>query len=299
MSRTRGLKSVLLLVSFLLAGAGLCLSQQPLTIQKIKGDLYLAKGGNGANTGFYIADNEVIVIDAKMTADSQKQVIQEIKNITSKPVTRIILTHSDGDHVNGLNAFPTGLRIYAHPQTKRDMEEASKAPNTQYLRDYLPNEVCSPCAASKNSVMVVPAGSKKIELYFFGAAHTSGDLIPYFPAEKTAFVGDLAFTGRDPLIHRFKGGSSAGLIETLQGLLNLDADTFISGHSDPLSKQDIQSILTSVTEKRDKVKAMVAEGKSLEEIKKAFGVAEAPSKPGGMRFMSFVEVIYLDLTEKK
>jgi len=299
MSAIRRLKGTVLVVSFLLTAAALCPAQQPLTVQKIKGDLYLVKGGNGANTGFYVGDKEVVVIDAKMTADAEKQVIQEIKNITSKPITRIILTHSDGDHVNGLNAFPAGLKIYAHPQTKKDMEEASKAPSTEYLRDYLPNEICSPCAPSKDSVMTVPAENEDIKLYFFGAAHTSGDLIPYFPAERTAFVGDLAFTGRDPLIHRFKGGSSTGVIATLQGLLNMDADTFISGHSDPLSKQDIQSILASVTEKRDKVKSMVAEGKSLEEIKKAFGIAEAPSQPGGMRFMSFVEVVYLDLTEKK
>lgn len=279
--------------------AGICLAQQPLSIQKIKDNIYMVKGGSGANTGFYAGDNEVLGIDAKMTADSEKQVIQEMKTVTSKPITRIILTHSDGDHVNGLNAFPPGLKIYAHPQTKKDMEEASKAPNMQYLREYLPNEVCSPCTASRQSAMDIRVGNEKMQLYFFGPAHTSGDLVVYFPAEKIAFVGDLAFTGRDPLIHRVKGGSSAGLLETLQGILALDADTFISGHSDPLTKKDIQDIYTSVSGKRDKVKAMVAEGKSLEEIKKAFGIQEPPSKPGGMRFMSFIEVVYLDLTEKK
>jgi hypothetical protein len=66
-----------------------------------------------------------------------------------------------------------------------------------------------------------------------------------------------------------------------------------------LARKDIQNIYTSVSEKRDKIKAMIAEGRSLEEIKKAFGIQEPPSKPGGMGFMSFVEVVYLDLTEKK
>ena len=44
---------------------------------------------------------------------------------------------------------------------------------------------------------------------------------------------------------------------------------------------------------------MIAEGKSLEEVKRAFNISDAPAKSGGLRFMSFVEVIYLDLTEKK
>jgi glyoxylase-like metal-dependent hydrolase (beta-lactamase superfamily II) len=300
MSRTCGFKGVALLLLLLLTGIGFCLAQQqPLVVQKIKGNIYMVKGGSGANTGFYVGDKEVLVIDAKTTADSAKQMIEEIKKLTTKPITRIILTHSDGDHVNGLNGFPTGLKIYAHPQTKKDMEEAAKTPNTQYLRDYLPNEVCSPCTASKTSAMVFNMGNEDVMLYFFGPAHTSGDFVVYFPAEMVAFAGDLVFVGRDPLIHRQKGGSSLGLLDSLQSLLALNADTFITGHTDPLTKQDIRSIYTSIAEKRDKVKAMVAEGKSLDEIKKAFGVQDAPSQPGRTRFMSLVEVIYLDLTEKK
>lgn len=287
------------LIIFLTA-TGLCFAQQqPITVQEIKSHIYMVKGGSGANTGFYIGEKDVLVIDSKMTADSEKQVIEEIKKLTPNPITRIIITHSDGDHINGLNAFPTGLKIYAHPQTKKDMEEASKASNTQYLRDYLPNEVCSPCMPSKESAMFLRIANEDIRLYFFGPAHTSGDLVVYFPAEKVAFIGDLAFVGRDPLVHRQKGGTSTGYLITLQSILSLDADTFLAGHNDPLTRQDIQSLYTSMAEKRDKVKAMISEGKSLDEIKKALGVQEAPSQPGRARFMSLVEVIYLDLTEKK
>ncbi|NWG75481.1 MAG: MBL fold metallo-hydrolase [Rubrivivax sp.] len=294
-----GIRAFTLIAGLWLFMAGTCMAQQPLSIQNIRGNLYFAKGGNGAHTGFYIGENEVIVIDAKMTADAQKQVIQEIQKMTSKPITRVILTHGDGDHVNGLNAFPKGIRIYGHAQTKKDMEEASKAAGMEYLRDYVPNEIFAPSGASNHSAMDIPAGGTKIQLYFFGPAHTSGDLVVYFPAEKVAFVGDLVFTGRDPLIHRFKGGTSIGLAETLKGLLGLDADVFLSGHSDPLSKKDIEAVLASIIEKQDKVRSMIAEGKSLEEVKKAFNIADAPAKPGGLRFMSLVEVIYLDLTEKK
>jgi len=300
MSKVFRLKNWLWVASLLIAAPALCQMQpQPLAVQKITGNIYFVKGGSGANIGFFIGEKEVVVIDAKMAADSQKEVIREIANIASKPITRIILTHGDGDHVNGLNGFPAGLKIYAHPRTKKDLEDAAQAPNAQYLRDYLPNELWSPGAPPKANVMTLSVGNEKIELYYFGPAHTSGDLVVYFPAEKVAFVGDLVFTGRDPLIHRYKNGSSSGLVETLQGMLRLDADTYLAGHSGPLSKQDVQAALASITEKRDKVKAMVAEGKSLDNVKKAFGVADAPAQPGRMSFLSLVEVIYLDLTEKK
>jgi cyclase len=292
------LKSILFAFLFLmLTTAGV--AQQPLAVQKIKGNLYMVKGGSGANTGFFIGDKEVMVIDSKMTADSAKQEIEEIKKLTDKPITRIVLTHSDGDHINGLNGFPAGLKIHAHPQTAKDMKEAAKAGNTQYLGDYLPNEICSPCTASTAGAQVIKAGGEDVVLYHFGPAHTSGDLVVYFPAERAAFIGDLAFLGRDPLVHRQKGGTSIGYVSTLKSLIALKADTYIAGHNDPLSSKDLQALATSIEEKQSKVKGMVAEGKSLDEIRKEFGIATAAAAPGRSSFRSLVEVIYLELTEKK
>lgn len=109
----------------------------------------------------------------------------------------------------------------------------------------------------------------------------------------------MAFGGRDPLIHRQKGSSSLGVLDSLKSILNLNADVFIAGHNDPLTRQDLQNLYTSIAEKRDKVKAMVTEGKPLDEIKKAFGIQDAPAQPGRTSFMSLVEVMYLELTEKK
>ncbi len=296
MVRINPFRTALVCICFLSVIACLCLAQQPLSVENIKGNVYMVKGGAGANTGFYSGEDGVFVIDAKMTADSAKQMIEEIGKVTSKPITGIILTHGDGDHVNGLNGFPRGIKIYAHAQTKKDMENAAKAQNTQFLSEYLPNQVCS-SAASKESVMTVPAGGENILLYYFGPAHTSGDLVVYFPNEKVAFVGDLVFVGRDPLVHRVKGGTSTGLQKCLKNLIELDADIYIGGHTDPLAKKDIQAAHDSIAQKREKVQAMAADGKSLQEVKKAFGIEESASKPGGMRFMSFVEVIYHDIAE--
>jgi cyclase len=281
--------------------SAVCLAQQaqPLAVQKIKGNAYLVKGGSGANTGFYVGDQEVLLIDAKMSADSMKQVIEEIRKVTPNPVTRLVLTHSDGDHVNGLNGLPKGLKIYGHPQTKKDLEAAAQAANMQYLADYLPTETCSPCTASRESAQTFAMGSAQVQLYFFGPAHTSGDLIVWLPAERVAFVGDLAFVGRDPLIHRQKGGNSQGLVETLKNLIALNAEAYITGHSDPLTRQDMETLQKSIADKRDKVKALIAEGKSLDDIKQSFGIKDAPAQPGRARFLSLVEVIYLELTEKK
>ncbi len=262
----------------------------PLSAAPLKGGVYWVKGGSGANTGFIIGKKEVIVIDAKMTEESAKAMLAEIKKLTPNPVKYIVLTHSDGDHVNGLSGFPQGLTIVAHENTKKDMEEAFKDPKLSALLPYLPTETL----AGDRSLNI---DGVRVNLLYFGPAHTSGDLVVYLPDQKIAFIGDLAFIGRDPLIHRQKGGTSFGLIQTLKKILALDAETFISGHNDPLTKADIQGLLASIEEKQAKVKALIQQGKSLDEIKTAFGVAEAPGQ-ATRRWPSFVETLYLDLTRR-
>ena len=171
------------------------------------------------------------------------------------------------------------------------MVEAFKAPNSQALQPYLPTRTFV-------SKMDVHLGIERIQLLYFGPAHTSGDIVVFFPASKLAFVGDLVFIGRDPLIHRQKGGTSSGLIETLKALLALDADKYVPGHGSLVTKSDIETELKSLQEKQEKIKSLIKEGKSLEDVKAAFGIADTPAKPGGMRFPSLVEVIYLELSGK-
>jgi len=268
-------------------------SQPPVvTVQQVRGDTYMVKGGSGANTGFCICDKGVITIDAKMTADSTKQIVEEVSKLTPKPILYIVLTHSDSDHVNGLNGFPAGLTIIAHENTKRDMQEAFKDAELQPLQAYLPNKTFP-------KALNLQCGTAHIDLFHFGPAHTSGDVVVFFPHEKVAFVGDLVFIGRDLLIHRHKGGTSFGLVRNLKEILKLDADTFIPGHGDILGKKDVETLMESIEGKQAKIKAMVQEGKSLDEIKKAFGIEERPAQQGRMRWPSLVEVIYLDITEKK
>jgi cyclase len=262
----------------------------PMTVEKINGDLYWLKGGVMANSGFYVGEKSVTVIDVKMTPDGAKAMIAAIAGVTPKPIGTIILTHSDGDHVNGLTAFPAGLRIIASENTKKEMEEAFKDEKMAAYRAYLPN------VTFKAGEVFIQDGLPA-RLANFGPAHTSGDTIVFFPKERAAFVGDLVFLGRDPLVHRQKGGTSFGLVRNLREILMLDADVFISGHNDPETKADILAALKSIQDKQAKVNDMVAAGKTLAEIQKAFGVEEPPA--GGRRWPSLVEVIYLDITEKR
>ena len=262
----------------------------PLAVQNVKGNIYQITGGAGANTGSFVANKEVIVIDAKMTEDAARLMIAEIKKVSPNPISKLILTHSDGDHVNGLSGFPQGIEIIAHENTRVHM---SKAFQTDQQRAYLPGTTFS----DKLSLYVGSAqGTTRIDLLYFGPAHTNGDAVVFFPEEKVAFIGDLLFLGRDPLVHRAKNGTSVGLLKVLNALLGLDAESYISGHNELSTKKEIRTMLQSIEEKQSRIQTMLKEGRTLEQVKKAFNI-ETPS--GGSRWPSLVEVIYFDLTEKK
>jgi glyoxylase-like metal-dependent hydrolase (beta-lactamase superfamily II) len=261
----------------------------PLSLQKITERIYEVKGGSGANAAVYFGDQEVLIIDAKMNEESARQMLAEIRQISPNPIGYVALTHSDGDHVNGFPGFPQGLRIIAHEDTRKYMAEAFQ---DEKLRAYLPQITFS-------EQLCLYFGEHAVRLLYFGPAHTSGDAVIYFPEEKVAVMGDLLFIGRDPLVHRHKNGNSAGLVKALKAVLSLDADTFLSGHAERATRSDVEAMIKALEEKQAQIKALIAEGKTLEEIKKFYKVEDRPAQPGRPRFLSLPEVIYLELTEKK
>ena len=248
--------------------AALALAQAPpaapFMVHQLKPNVYWIEGGGG-NSGVIVGDKGVIVIDAKTTAAGGKELLDDIAKITPKPVTTVILTHSDGDHVNGLVSFPSGITIIAHENNKKEQEGALAAGGRGAPpKDHLPTQV-----VSKNKENLKIDGVK-LEVLHWVPAHTSGDLVVYLPSEKIVFTGDIIATQRpDPLIHLEKNGSSEGWITTTKGIVALNADTFVPGHGDVQTKGDIQKRLADTEAKRAKIKAMVAQGKSLDEIKAA------------------------------
>lgn len=251
--------------------------------------------GDGGNSTVIVGDKGVIVIDAKTTEAGGKQLLEDIAKITPKPVSTVIFTHSDGDHVNGIGAFPSGIRIIAQENDKAEQEKALSAGGRGAPpAGHLPTEVVSKDKQSEKIDGV------KLEFYHWAPAHTSGDLIVYLPSDKIVVCGDIIAGGKtaDPLIHLEKNGSSEGWITTVKGIVKLNSDQFVEGHGDVLTKADIEKRLSDAEAKREKVKELVAQGKSLDDVRAAMG-EQAPAAGGrGPRFPSFTTVVYQELTKK-
>ena len=265
-----------------------------LSVHPLNGGAYWVEGGT-SNQGFIVGDKGVVVIDAQRSVELAQQALVEIAKVTSKPVDTVVVTHGDPDHVAGLPAYPVGTTIIAHENTRSQIVIAAADPNAGPMWGPVYRKLLSflPTRTIGSTETVVLDGVRMVLMYI-APAHSSGDLIVYLPAQKIVFAGDIILTntGRFPIIHYDTGGSSLGWIASMKAMLALDADTYVPGHGLIETKAMLQARLRDVEERREQIKVMVNENKSLAEVKQAL-----PEVAFEMPFLSFVETTYLELTK--
>jgi len=273
---TKNIRSILTVVLLLLVSISYSQrrSSQPVEFKKISANLYEIPGGRGSSAGAYIGDNGVLLIDSKMDENSVSQVIEGIKKITDKPIKYLVNTHSDGDHIAGNRYLPGTVTFVAHQNCRKDFFGPDRRGNpSEWNKPELSPFVPSVTYRDK---MTIHLGSKKVELWYFGVGHTTGDTVLYFPEEKTAFIGDQIFLTRPQLIHSYKGGNSFEHVKTLTKMLEtIDAEKFCSGHSEMADRPAIKSHIAQMKKRQQKVKALISNGRTLEEIKNEFPEEEA------------------------
>jgi len=220
----------LLLAVLLALGALAVVKAQPpdpnapkvVEVDKVKDNLYVLKGGGG-NTAVFVTANGVTVVDAKNPGWGTP-ILNKIKELTPKPVTMLINTHTHGDHVSVNVEFPATVDVVVQENTKANMEK---------MDIFKQNNNRGMAKRTFKDKMTIGKGADQIDLYYFGPGHTNGDAIVVFPALRTAHIGDL-FAGKTlPLVDPGNGGSVMHYHETLNkvhaGIKNVD--TLVNGHS--------------------------------------------------------------------
>ena len=209
--------------------------QQPqapkvIEVEKLKDNLFLLKGGGG-NTAVFVGANGVTVVDAKNPGWGQP-ILDKIKELTPRPVVRLINTHTHGDHVSGNVEFAAAVEVVAQENTKANMEkmEIFKTSGGRGL----------PKQTFKDK-LTIGSGPEQIDLYYFGRGHTNGDTFVVFTALRVAHAGDI-FSGKNlPLIDTANGGSVMAISDSLQkahaGIKNVDS--VITGHSTVMPWADL------------------------------------------------------------
>lgn len=272
--------------------AAMSLATPTLSTTRIAENVYLV-GGDAANTGFIVGREGVIVIDTQRSVDAAKAQIAQIAKVTPQPVRTVIVTHGDPDHVGGLPAYSAGATIIAHENIRAQIlataaQPASASPFVGAYKTIAETRLPNRTIALTQSMEIdgVP-----VILLHVAPAHSAGDLIVFLPRQKTVFVGDLLTVKEAtyPIIH--VGGSSIGWIRMMKEMLALDADIFVAGHGALNTRAELTELLGKVEQRRDAIKAMIMQGKTLPEINAAL-----PEEKISPAFLGFNETTYYELT---
>jgi cyclase len=261
----------------------------PVTVKQLRDNVYAALGGAGGVSGVVVGDKGVIVIDAKQTPDSAAQTIARIGEITPKPVTTIILTGNGGEGIPGLAAYPSGMKIIAHADTAKALARllANNARNKPPA-DRLPN-----MTVTEDRKLLILEGVRVVLLHV-APSHTAAESSIYLPDQRVVFTGFVAQSRPAfPVIHPEQAGSSLGWLKFMKVLINLDADTYVLGPGDIWTKADMEQRLAAQQAVYDRIKTLVAEGKSRDEIRTALNISANGRYPEYM----FSEVAYDEIVK--
>jgi glyoxylase-like metal-dependent hydrolase (beta-lactamase superfamily II) len=207
-------------------------SADNLQVEKLTETLYVLRGGGG-NTAAFITAKGVLLVDTKVSGWGPS-IIQKLKTFTDKPVTTIVNTHTHFDHVNGNAEFPATVEVVTHENTKMYMEQWNPVYGLQ-LDNPSPFKANGGVGLPKRTfrdTLTLGSGADRVDLYFYGPAHTGGDTWVVFRNARIMHAGD-AFPGKSaPIMDKNNGGSAARYGETIaRAAKTPNVDRVITGHS--------------------------------------------------------------------
>jgi len=271
-------------------------------VEKLRDNLFMLKGGGG-NTAVFIGTTGVVVVDTKLP-DWGRPVLEAIRNLTPKPITTIINTHTHGDHVSGNVEFPAAVEVIVQENTAANMQEmrasTQTAPNGQPPNIFKANNGRGMPKKTFKDRMTIGAGADRVDLYYFGRGHTNGDAWVVFPALRAMHAGDI-FSGKNiPGLDAVNGGSGLAIADSLTKAADTvkNIDTIITGHSTTMTVADLREYAQFNRDFANDVRTAKAAGKSADEVAKNWKILAkyaGYATPTPVRLLQNVQVVFDEL----
>jgi cyclase len=260
--------------------------QQPasaadIQVDKISDNLYVLRGGGG-NTAAFLTANGVVLVDTKLPGWG-KPILDKLKELTPKPVTTIINTHTHFDHVGGNPEFPATVEVVAHEATAKLMQEmrpVTAGPSQPNV--FKESNGRGLVTRTFNDRLTLGTGDERIDLHYFGRAHTGGDAWVVFPALRVLHTGDAFGNKTIPLIDANNGGSGIEYADTLDKAAALpNIATVITGHYPTmLTMRDLKTYADFNREFVQVVQAAKKAGQTIDDLVNSWKVSERFLKDG-------------------
>ncbi len=170
--------------------------------------------GHTSNAGFVVTNEGVVVYDALGTPALGYRLIQRIREVTDKPIKKVIISHYHADHIYGLQAFKQhgGKPEVIAQQLATGYVGGNRASQGEAGQRRLQQrrEALFPWV-DENTFLVPPditfektypftLGGIHFDVRHLGPAHAPGDSILLVKELGVLFSGDVVYKGRIPFL---------------------------------------------------------------------------------------------------
>ncbi|MGD8452369.1 MAG: MBL fold metallo-hydrolase [Phycisphaerae bacterium] len=299
----RRTRVVVVLVAFGVLAVGVLAQSRPaITIRTFPaGEHVYMLAGAGGNLALLVGDDGALMVDAEYGQISDL-VLAAVKELTDQPLRLVINTHWHFDHVGGNeNLAKAGALLIAHENVRKKM--SSEQVLGALGRTVPPSPPGALPVLTFNDQLTLHWNGEDVEVsHVDPPAHTDGDSFVYFRKANVLHVADVYFNGMYPFIDVNAGGTLDGMIQAVdKALVMADAETkIIPGHGAMSNVTELRAYRDMLATARDRIKPLVEQGKSRDEVIAAKPTAELDEKwgQGGFPPDQWVGIVYDGMTRK-
>ncbi len=262
----------------------------------VAGSVYMLEG-RGGNIGVSAGDDGVVLIDDQFAPLTDK-IVAAVSAISTQPIRFLINTHIHPDHVGGNeNMGKRGALIFA-----RDSVRERLAAGIMNLRT---NERMAPVLQAALPVVTFSdtitfhLNGEEVHAFRIAPAHTDGDTFIHFRGSDVLHLGDVFRTTSYPVVDTGNGGRYAGIIAGTETAIDIagPATRIIPGHGEITDKAQLIAVRDLLITIRNRVQALISQGKTLEQVVAAKPTAQFDARWGGGFFSPdhFVAMVYREL----
>ncbi len=276
----------------------------------------------GGRIGVLTGPDGILVVDAQYAPLTDK-VVDAIRKVGSAPIRFVVNTHEHPDHTGGnANFAHLGALVLGREEERADLAQtlpqaAASAIDPALLR------ALQTAAGEQSDPARLPAATfgaegrqtlrlngETVELIPAPSSHTHGDTIVRFANADVMMIGDVYRNYGFPFVDPIHGGSTSGILKALDLVSSLAGpDTkLVPGHGGIVGKADIAPHREMIVSVQARVKQLLDQGKSLEEVLAAKPTAAfdasvpggtTPLPGGGSSADRFVGTIYAELQAQR
>jgi glyoxylase-like metal-dependent hydrolase (beta-lactamase superfamily II) len=189
------------------------------------------------NIGVVLGRDEALIIDTRSTYGQAREIIADLRSLTSDPVTVVVDTHGHFDHAFG-NALFRPATIWGHEGCVAFMERTGEArkptieAETPELAGQLDEVMIDPPDRTFDGEATVEVGGREVSLRYLGRGHTDHDIVISVPGTDVVFAGDLLENGAVPFYGDAFPVDWAATAAQLAWIVEPDRGVVVPGHGD-------------------------------------------------------------------